>query len=480
MTDQFDVIVIGAGPPGQVAAGRCADGGLAVALVERELVGGECSYWACVPSKTLIRPGDVLAAARRVPGAAEAVTGQLDAAAAFAQRDYMTSSWNDQGALAWVEDEGIELVRGTGRLTGERAVQAELRDGGRRELTARRAVVLATGSAPQIPPVPGLAEARPWDNRGATAATEVPGRLVVLGGGPVGCELAQAFRRLGSQEVTVVVRGGRLLAREEPFASDEVKAAFEAEGIDVRTRTGIAAVRRDRPGGPVTVTLAEGPASGDGPGDGGPPAVGQELVADELLVAAGRRPRTGDLGLDRVGLEPGAPARVDRHLRVEGAAGGWLFAVGDCNGLAPLTHMGKYQGRLAGDVILGRDVTDLADHGVVPRVTFTDPQVCAVGPTEAEARRSGLDLRVVTTATGGVAGAYVQGNGIDGTSQLLVDQAGRVVVGATFTGPGTQELLHSATIAVAGEVPLDRLWHAVPSFPTVSEVWLRLLEAYGL
>ena len=476
MTDEFDVIVIGAGPPGQVAAGRCADGGLAVALVERELVGGECSYWACVPSKTLIRPGDVLAAARRVPGAAEAVTGQLDTAAAFAQRDYMTSSWNDQGALAWVEDEGIELVRGTGRLTGERAVEVELPGGGRRALTARRAVVLATGSSPQIPPVPGLAEARPWDNRGATAATHVPGRLVVLGGGPVGCELAQAFRRLGSREVTVVVRGGGLLAREEPFAGEEVKAAFEAEGIVVRTRTDVAAVRRDHPGGPVTVTLGGGP----GPEDDGPPAGGQELVADELLVATGRRPRTGGIGLEQLGLEPGVPARVDRGLRVEGVGGGWLFAVGDCNGLAPLTHMGKYQGRLAGDVILGRDATDLADHGVVPRVTFTDPQVCAVGPTEAEASRSGLDLRVVKTATGGVAGAYVQGNGIDGTSQLLVDQSRRVVVGATFTGPGTQELLHSATVAVAGEVPLDRLWHAVPSFPTISEVWLRLLEAYGL
>ena len=466
MSDEFDVIVIGAGPAGENAAGRCADGGLAVALVERELIGGECSYWGCIPSKTLLRPGDVIAAARRVPGAAQAVTGPIDVAAALAWRDSMTSNWNDEGQLPWLEEHGITLLRGAGRLAGERQVEVTGGDGSVRRLAARKAVVLATGTGPAIPPVPGLRELEPWDNRTITAAKDIPRRLLVLGGGAIGTEMAQAAKRLGAEEVTVIEAADRLLFREEPFAGDEVRGAFDAEGITVLTGVKLVGARRldGQKDGPVIANLEDG----------------RELTGDEILVAVGRRPSTGDLGLEAVGLEPGRSVEVDDQLRAVGVPEGWLYAVGDCNGRALFTHMGKYQARLAGDVILGKDVADLASKDAIPRVTFTDPQVCAVGLTEAQARERGLDIKVVTHPTGDVAGASTRGEGFTGTSCLVVDQTRRVIVGATFVGPDTAELLHSATVAVVGEVPLDRLWHAVPSFPTVSEVWLRLLEAYGL
>jgi len=509
--ETFDVVVVGAGPAGEVVAGRIAEAGLSVAVVESERVGGECSYWGCIPSKTLLRPGDVIAAARRVPGAASTVSGAIDTAAAFGRRDEIVGGYSDHGQVPWLLERGVTLVRGRGRLAGARRVdvdpapdggsaaagEGDAAAGGARRLAARRAVVLATGTKAFMPPIPGLVEARPWDNRTATAATTVPRRLVVLGGGAVGTELAQGFRRLGSAEVTVIEGQQRLLSHEEPFAGDEVRAAFEAEGITVRTGCRVTAVRRadvtaQGGRGPVTVTLDDG----------------EQLEADELLAAVGRQPATEDLGLETVRLTPGRPVTVDHQLRALGVktatesgdgAGpadaddeAWLYAIGDVNGRALLTHMGKYQGRIVADLITGRrdawpgasgqsaGPAEIAGPHLIPRVTFTDPQVAAVGLTEQGAREAGLTVRTVSVPTSGVAGASVRGIGLVGTSQLVVDEERRVLVGATFTGQDVQELLHSATVAIVGEVPMDRLWHAVPSFPTVSEVWLRLLETYGL
>jgi pyruvate/2-oxoglutarate dehydrogenase complex dihydrolipoamide dehydrogenase (E3) component len=447
---EVDVVVIGAGPAGEVCAGRLGAAGLEVALVEEHLVGGECSYYACMPSKALLRPAELLAEVGRVPGVR---ADGVDAAAVLARRDEVIHQLDDSSQVPWLDARRVKLLRGHARLDGERRVRVD-----DEVLEARRAVVLATGSGPVVPPIPGLAEARPWGNREATTAKEPPETLLILGGGVVGVELAQAWSSLGSR-VTLLEGSPRLIVREEPFASAEIEAALVGAGVDVRTGSRAVAVSRDEQA--VTVELEDGSSA----------------QGTELLVAVGRRPRTGELGLESVGLEPGKPVEVGSNLR--SPRHDWLYSIGDANGHALLTHMGKYQGRLAADAILGKNATVRSDGALSPRVIFTDPQVAAVGHTVATAESAGMVVRTVDVPTSGSAGASFVGRNTPGTSRLVLDDTRGVIVGATFVGFEVGEMLHAATIAVVAEVPLDRIAHAVPCFPSRSELWLYLLEAAG-
>jgi dihydrolipoamide dehydrogenase len=470
----YDVIVMGAGPVGETIAERARAAGLSVAAVENKLIGGTCAYWACIPSKAMLRPVVALADARRVNGARQAVSGPVAPSGVFARRDEWTHDWNDEGQADYLMGIGADVFRGHGRLAGPRRVEVEGQDGATTTLTARHAVAVCTGSRAAIPDLPGVAEARPWTNQEATTSHYVPDRLAIVGGGGVGVEMATAYHGLGSSVTLLAGRHG-VLPRMEPFVGEMIARAYAEAGIDVRMGATATAVHRPDGTGPVTLSLKDG----------------DQLVADEVLFATGRKPMTDDIGLDTVGLQAGSWLEADDTCAVAAAGEPWLYALGDVNHHALLSHQGKYQARIAGAAIAARAAGQpvgttpwgphavTADHKAVPQVFFSDPQAGAVGMTAAEARSAGHRIRAVDVDMGEkVEGAGLYGDGYTGQARMVVDENSGCLLGVTMVGPGVEELIHSATVAVAGQVPVSRLWHAVPCFPSVSEVWLRLLEAY--
>jgi pyruvate/2-oxoglutarate dehydrogenase complex dihydrolipoamide dehydrogenase (E3) component len=447
---KYDAYVIGGGPAGTVCAGELADGGMKVGLAERELVGGECSYWACIPSKTLLRPGEAFEGARHAPGAREAVTGSIDVKAALEWRNFQVSDWSDEipSEAGWLRDKGIDLHRGSARITEPGKIVV-----GDEQIETER-IVIATGSDPIIPPVDGLKDVDYWTNRGATGMKEVPESIIVLGGGPVGVELAQALRRFGAE--VALVEGNRLLAREGRGAADAIGQQLESEGIDIHV--GVHAEQVTSNGSGVTVRLDDGAS----------------LSAEKILVATGRSPRVKDLGLDVIGLDPDArQVEVDEQLRTKADN---VWAIGDATGVALFTHVGKYQARVAAAVMLGKDAR--ADYRALPRVTFSDPQVAGAGMTEDQAEEKGIDVASGRAEIGSVARTSTYTRDYDkvpGFLTLLADRSRGVLVGAYAVGPEAGEWLQQATVAIRAEVPVAVLRDVIQPFPSFSEIFVNAL-----
>ncbi|TAM67543.1 MAG: NAD(P)/FAD-dependent oxidoreductase [Microbacteriaceae bacterium] len=501
---EYDVIVIGAGAIGENVADRAVQGGMKTLIVEAELVGGECSYWACMPSKTLLRSATLLRAARKVGGVREAMTGDLDVQSVLQRRNAMVGNWKDDGQVAWLTGAGIELLRGHARITAPREVTVGSAGAGSgiavstTVVRARHAVAVCTGSMPMLPDTPGLADVGPWTSRDATSAQAAPASLAIIGGGVVAVEMATAYAGFGTR-VELISRSG-LLVREEPFAGELVRTSLEDLGVTLHPNETVTQARRTASGrdtsGGGTGASARASTSGRTGTVELTLSSGRTLSVEHVLVATGRVPATLDLGVETIGLTPGDWLPVDDTMLVthddnDALSGDWLYAAGDVNHRALLTHQGKYQARIAGDAIAARakgktlptaawsTYVATADHAAVPQVTFTDPEVASVGLTAASAQRAGYRIRVVDHPISGVAGASINTDAYVGQARMIIDEDRGVLLGATFVGADVGELLHSATVAVVGEVPLARLWHAVPSYPTLSEVWLRLLETYG-